>query len=232
VSPTGRGGRKCLARWGALALGAVTIAALAAVAVPVTPAAAGDALYYRRDADGNLVITNVPDRRDLRVLTPERRQVRPGSGAQYRELIDRAAREHGLHPDLVYAVAAVESSFDPLARSVKGAQGLMQLMPETADRFGVRDPWNPDDNVRGGTRFLRHLLDMFDGDLRLALAAYNAGENVVQTLGRIPPYPETRTYVAKIMKRFGTGRDPYLPVSTEAEAPPEPPETLAERPTP
>jgi soluble lytic murein transglycosylase-like protein len=204
-----------------LVRGAALSLLVAAGAAAVAPVAAGDAIYYRRDADGNLVITNVPDRRDLRVLTPERRQVRPGSGAQYRDVIERAAREHGLHPDLVYAVAAVESSFDPLARSVKGAQGLMQLMPETADRFGVRDPWNPDDNVRGGARFLRHLLDLFNGDVRLALAAYNAGENVVQTLGRIPPYPETRTYVAKIMKRFGPGRDPYLAESSEADAPPE-----------
>lgn len=190
-------------------------------------AAAGDALYYRRDADGNLIITNVPNSRDLRVLTPERRQVRPGSGEKYRGLIDRAAREHGLHPDLVYAVAAVESSFDPLARSVKGAQGLMQLMPETADRFGVRDPWNPDDNLRGGAGFLRYLLDLFEGDVRLALAAYNAGENVVLTLGRIPPYAETRTYVAKVLKRFGGGRDPYIHDDAALGAPPQ---EVAERP--
>jgi soluble lytic murein transglycosylase-like protein len=207
----------------AAALGLLFAAATAAL----PPAAAGDAIYYRRDADGNLVITNVPDSRDLRVLTPERRAVRPGSGAQFRDIIERAAREHGIHPDLVYAVAAVESSFDPLARSVKGAQGLMQLMPDTADRFGVRDPWNPDDNVRGGAGFLRYLLDLFQGNVRLALAAYNAGENVVLTTGRIPPYAETRTYVAKIMKRFGPDRNPYLPADAQADSDPE---TVAERP--
>jgi len=201
---------------------------LAVVGAIFAPVAAGDAIYYRRDADGNLVITNVPDSRDLRVMVPERRAVRPGSGAQYRDIIERAAREHGIHPDLVYAVAAVESSFDPLARSVKGAQGLMQLMPDTADRFGVRDAWNPDDNVRGGASYLRYLLDLFQGDVRLALAAYNAGESVVLNLKRIPPYAETRTYVAKIMKRFGTGRDPYLPDTSEADAQPE---TVAEQPT-
>lgn len=206
----------------------VLAAALAAVVLgSLDLTSAGDALYYRRDADGNLIITNVPDRRDLRVLTPERRQVRPGSGEKYRELIDRAAREHGLHPDLVYAVAAVESSFDPLARSVKGAQGLMQLMPETAARFGVRDPWNPDDNLRGGASLLRYLLDLFEGDVRLALAAYNAGENVVLTLGRIPPYAETRTYVAKVLKRFGGGRDPYIHDDAALAATPE---EVAERP--
>jgi len=171
----------------------------------------GDAIYYRRDADGNLVITNVPDRRDLRVMQPaSRAPIRPGSGAAYRGLIDGAAREAGIHPDLVYAVAAVESSFDPHARSEKGAQGLMQLMPETADRFGVRDPFDPQQNVRGGTLFLRHLLDLFDGDVRLALAAYNAGENVVLAMHKVPPYEETRTYVSKVLKRFGMGRTPYL----------------------
>ena len=200
----------------------VVTAALAATLLPaIAPASAGGALYYRRDADGNLVITNVPDSRDLRVLTPERRQVRPQSGARYRDLIESAAREHGLHPDLVYAVAAVESSFDPLARSVKGAQGLMQLMPETADRFGVRDPWNPDDNLRGGARLLRYLLDLFEGNVRLALAAYNAGENIVLSLGRVPPYAETRTYVVKVMKIFGPGRDPYLHEEAAVETPPE-----------
>ena len=203
----------------------VVAAALVAALLPAIAPAAADALYYRRDADGNLVITNVPDSRDLRVLTPERRQVRPQSGARYRDLIESAAREHGLHPDLVYAVAAVESSFDPLARSVKGAQGLMQLMPETADRFGVRDPWNPEDNLRGGARFLRYLLDLFEGNVRLSLAAYNAGENIVLSLGRIPPYAETRTYVTKVLRIFGS-RDPYL----REEAANEPPATVAERP--
>lgn len=187
------------------------LAALLLVAGSEGLALAGDAIYYRRDADGNLVITNVPDRSDLRVMKPaSRAPIRPGSGADYRDMINYAAREAGLHPDLVYAVAAVESSFDPHATSEKGAQGLMQLMPETADRFGVRDPFDPRQNVRGGTLFLRHLLDLFDGDLRLALAAYNAGENVVLAMRKVPPYEETRTYVSKVLKRFGLGRTPYL----------------------
>jgi len=129
---------------------------------------------------------------------------------------------------IIYGDTSKAAFFNDLARSVKGAQGLMQLMPDTADRFGVRDAWNPDDNVRGGAGYLRYLLDLFQGDVRLALAAYNAGENVVLNLKRIPPYAETRTYVAKIMKRFGTGRDPYLPDTSEAEAPPE---NVAEQPT-
>jgi len=172
-------------------------------------ALAGDTIYYRRNADGTLELTNVPVEKDLRPVRPESRGVNPGSGSKYREMIFRTAREHGVHPDLAYAVAAVESSFDPLARSPKGALGLMQLMPETAERFGVRDPLDPADNVRGGVRFLRYLLDLFGGDLRLALAAYNAGENAVLAIGRVPPYQETRTYVSKVMRRFGPGRAPW-----------------------
>lgn len=173
-------------------------------------ARATDPIYYRRDPDGTLVLTNVPDHRDLRPMRPEMRSIHPGEGAKYRDLIYEAAREQGVHPELAYAVAAVESSFDPQARSVKGAEGLMQLMPDTAARFGVSDPFDPADNVRGGVRFLKYLLDMFDGNLRLALAAYNAGENVVLALGRVPPYEETRTYVAKVIRMFGAGRPPYL----------------------
>ena len=180
--------------------------------------AATDPIYYRRDPDGTLVITNVPDHRDLRPMRPEMRTIHPGEGAKYRDIIYRAALEQGVHPELAYAVAAVESSFDPQARSVKGAEGLMQLMPETAARFGVSDPFDPADNVRGGVRFLKYLLDMFDGDLHLALAAYNAGENVVLALGRVPPYEETRTYVAKVIRIFGSGRQPYLDTAS-AHAP-------------
>jgi len=201
---------------------------LAAVVLGVGWVWAGDAIYYRRNPDGSLVITNVPNSRDLRVLRPESRPPRPGSGDRFRALIASTAREHGIHPELVYAVAAVESSFDPLARSVKGAQGLMQLMPGTAERFGVADPFDPADNVRGGVRYLRYLLDLFSGDVRLALAAYNAGENIVLALGRVPPYTETRNYVARIMKRFGPGREPYV-APADGGPPPSAGESAAQR---
>lgn len=185
-------------------------------------ALAGDTIYYRRNADGTLELTNVPVDRDLRPVRPEVRGINPGSGSKYREMIFRTAREHGVHPDLAYAVAAVESSFDPQARSPKGALGLMQLMPETAERFGVMDPLDPADNVRGGVRFLRYLLDLFDGDLRLALAAYNAGENAVLAIGRVPPYQETRVYVSKVIRRFGQGRAPWAEGHTPANDGPPP----------
>jgi len=177
--------------------------------VGAAPVAAGEQIYYRHNPDGTLELTNVPDATDLKPLRQEWRPSNPGSGLKYRDMIYRTAREAGVHPELAYAVAAVESSFDPRALSPKGAIGLMQLMPATAERFGVADPFDPTDNVKGGVKFLRYLLDLFEGDVRLALAAYNAGENAVLALGRVPNYQETRLYVAKVIRRFGTGKSPF-----------------------
>src|SRR5207245_3063848 len=128
------------------------------------------------------------------------------------------ALEHGIHPDLVFAVAAVESNFNVRAVPEKGAQGLMQLMPDTAARFGVADPFNPAENVLGGVRYMRYLLDLFKGDSRLAVAAYNAGENVVLASRGVPPYPETRRYVDRVLKMFG-GKRPFVRAPAGPRAP-------------
>ena len=117
-----------------------------------------------------------------------------------RDLVARTARELGIDPQLVTAVIAVESAFDPRAVSRKNAQGLMQLMPETAVRFGVRDPFDEKENVRGGATYLRDLLRRFGGDLTLALAAYNAGEGAVMLNGGVPPYQETRDYIERVTR--------------------------------
>jgi soluble lytic murein transglycosylase-like protein len=115
-------------------------------------------------------------------------------------LIDRVAGEVSVSPRLLHAVIAVESGYDARAVSPKGAQGLMQLMPATAQRFGVRDPFDPEQNVRAGATYLRSLLDMFAGDARLALAAYNAGESAVIRAGnRIPAFAETQAYVPRVL---------------------------------
>jgi soluble lytic murein transglycosylase-like protein len=112
-----------------------------------------------------------------------------------------AARRHGLDPDLVQAVVAVESGFHPGAVSPKGAQGLMQLMPRTARALGVKDAFDPADNLDGGTRHLRALVTRYGGDVERALAAYNAGEGAVARHGGVPPYPETLAYVRKVLRR-------------------------------
>lgn len=115
-----------------------------------------------------------------------------------RDLARTEARRHGVDVTLVLAVIGRESGFDPRARSPRGAMGLMQLMPDTARRFGVVDPWDPAENLRGGCAYLRWLIERYDGDIRLVLAAYNAGEGAVDGYGGVPPYPETRAYVAAL----------------------------------
>lgn len=117
-------------------------------------------------------------------------------------LVRRLAPAYRLNPNLVLAVIEVESNFDPRARSPKNAQGLMQLIPETAERFGVRDVWDAEQNIRGGMAYLRWLTRHFDGDLELVLAAYNAGEGAVERYGGIPPYAETQDYVRRVIERL------------------------------
>lgn len=113
------------------------------------------------------------------------------------------APEYDLDPALVLEVVRAESNFNPRARSRKGALGLMQLIPATAQRFGVNDPFEPMQNLRGGMAYLRWLLERFDGDLKLMLAGYNAGEAAVERHGGVPPYRETREYVQRILQRYG-----------------------------
>lgn len=113
-------------------------------------------------------------------------------------LIEGTSRLHGVDPELVRAIVQVESNFNPNAVSYRGAMGLMQLIPATAERFGVRNAFDPAANLDAGVRYLKYLIQSFNGDLKLALAAYNAGENTVSRLGRVPPYPETRNYIQKI----------------------------------
>ena len=120
-----------------------------------------------------------------------------------RDLVAGTAQELGVDPQLIMAVIAVESAFNPRAVSRKNAQGLMQLMPETAVRFGVRDPFDEKENVRGGATYLRELLKRFDGDLVLALAAYNAGEGAILINGGVPPYQETKDYIERVTRLCG-----------------------------
>jgi len=129
------------------------------------------------------------------------------------QIVQQAAERHNLDPALVKAVISTESGWNPTAISRKGAVGLMQLIPETAERFGVGNAFDPAQNVEGGTSYLKELLDHYNGDLTKTLAAYNAGERAVDQSGGIPAYPETERYVQKVTDAYfrpSSGRDPSL----------------------
>jgi hypothetical protein len=169
-------------------------------------------------------------------VNPARRQlvrgVRRGSSSPERArievLVKQMAPTYGLEPELVLAVIEAESAFNHQARSIKDAQGLMQLIPATAERFGVQDPYDPVQNLRGGMAYLRWLLAYFQGDVRLTLAGYNAGEGAVLRYGGVPPFAETRAYVEKITRVYGQlAHPPVAPVTRPASfgRPPIPPRT-------
>ncbi|MBI1354312.1 MAG: transglycosylase SLT domain-containing protein [Acidobacteria bacterium] len=138
----------------------------------------------------------------VQVLSSESAGKSPGS-VELESLVQEAGRRHDVDPELIRAVMRQESGFNPLAVSRKGAQGLMQLMPETAKRLGVQDVFDPAENVLGGAKLLRQLMDRYQGDLDLALAAYNAGEGAVEKYGGLPPYRETVDYVGRITQAYG-----------------------------
>jgi len=186
-------------------------------------------VYKYVDAKGNTYFTDSPLRgskyklawkRESRGLIKENKQrlasLSPKKGsseglerrrARFERLIAANARRYNLAPELLHAVIRAESAYDHTAVSSAGAQGLMQLMPGTAARYGVTDSFNPVDNIRGGAAYLRDLLDLFDQDLVLALAGYNAGENAVIKHGRrIPPYDETQNYVRKVLRHLSGER--------------------------
>lgn len=174
------------------------------------PRPAAAQIYSWRDANGNMVVSNrarpsaastdvrsfpVPQAATVRAT----RYVASERGRIYDDLIDEHSRLNGIRPDLVRAVVQVESAFNPYAKSPKGALGLMQLMPSIIARYGVKNPFNPVENVRAGVRYLRQLLDRYRNNEELALAAYNAGPGAVDKHGQtVPPYRETRNYVAQI----------------------------------
>ncbi len=160
-------------------------------------------VYQYIDANGTISLTNVPnDPRYRRVIAELPRSRTVISDGELEPVIARHSRAHRLHPALIRAVIKTESDFDPQAVSRAGAIGLMQLMPQTAVRLDVRDSYNPDENIGGGTKYLRQLLDRFNGNLPLALAAYNAGEHVVERYQGLPPIPETRQYVKKVLRYY------------------------------
>ncbi len=205
---------RALARIGALFL------LLATVSRP-----ADAQIYSWTDASGSLVVSNVAPGTNMGIASYEvpaadtairtTRYVAPAKSRSFDDLIDEHASRQGVRKDLVKAVIQVESGFNPRAVSNKGAVGLMQLMPATARQLGVANPFDPSENVRGGVAYLRQLLDRYNGDERLALAAYNAGPGAVDSHGQtVPPYRETRDYVSKVKGIAGTATASAVSAST------------------
>jgi soluble lytic murein transglycosylase len=162
-------------------------------------------IYQYIDANGTISLTNVPsDIRYRRVDLHPHRLHPMISERELEPVITRYSRQHQIHPALIRAIIKAESDFNPMAVSRAGAVGLMQLMPQTAVRLDVRDLYDPEDNIGGGTKYLRQLLDRFSGNLPLALAAYNAGEHVVDRYRTLPPIDETRQYVRKVLRYYRT----------------------------
>ncbi len=171
-------------------------------------------IYKYQDYDGNILFTDKPVKKggykllwrsgSDRLMERARSRVDQAAYqknlARYSTMIDDVAKRNRLYPELLHAVIKAESGYNPNAVSRAGAVGLMQLMPDTARRYGVTDSRDPRANLEGGARYLRDLLTLFRNDLKLALAAYNAGENAVKRYGnRVPPFPETRQYVKRVI---------------------------------
>lgn len=203
---------------------ALLVAAATAVAASGTRARAGDDLLYYVDGQGSIVFTNTPSRKDVkpvpRLAAGRVSRTATLPATRFDPYIDMVARDNGLDPTLVKAVALVESGFNPKAVSRKGARGLMQLMPKTAARYGVSDPTDPYQSLRGGARHLRDLLDAYDGNVTLALAAYNAGQGAVARYGGVPAFAETRDYVRKVQAKMGRTRHARRARPVASKAPP------------
>ncbi len=168
------------------------------------------ALYSYINENGDRVLTNIAPVRPVSELkvtgTPETNSSTVSSSPKsqsFDPIIEKYASDYQLDPSLIRSIIAQESGFNPKAVSPKGAQGLMQLMPETAARLGVKNSFDPEQNIQGGMKHFKFLMNSFNNNIELSLAAYNAGENLVLRLGKIPEIKETRDYVQSITKRYG-----------------------------
>jgi len=196
---------------------------LAAAVSALTPSLAHAQLYSWTDPNGRLIISDQPKDPGAETYlvfgsaaTASYATTRPASprAAAYDDLITENASAHALNPDFVRAVIQAESAFNPYARSAKGAMGLMQLMPETATFYRVLDAYNPAENIRAGVAYLKSLMTRYNNDVSLALAAYNAGPTAVEKYGRtVPPYRETRKYVARIKKDTDAAKASHSPTA-------------------
>ena len=161
-------------------------------------------IYSYIDGKGVIHFSNVPVNPRFRLFSPETSDIIDYENEAHKlePHIQDASQKYKVDPALIRAVIKVESNFNPQAISPSGALGLMQLMPETAEKMGVKDVFDPEQNIIGGTKYLKYLLTIFNEDLFLSLSAYNAGENIVKKYMTIPPYEQTKNFVKKVLKNF------------------------------
>jgi len=167
-------------------------------------------IYKYKAPDGRVYYTDEPQHKKYKLIIRSKPKgyaaafkYLQANKKKYTPLIQQAAAKHGLDPDLVHAVIYAESAYDAKAMSSAGAVGLMQLMPATAKQYGATNRKDPKQNIFAGTRYLKHLLSLFNDDLALSIAAYNAGENAVKKYAnQIPPYPETQKYVKQVLRLY------------------------------
>ena len=175
--------------------------------IPVSCAYAD--MYQTVTRDGTVIYSNVPANDATIVIKEDKQDRKPSmkkqSNGDYHIIVDEKSRKHNVDPRLVKAVIAAESGWNPLAISPKGAVGIMQLMPKTATDMGVGNRYNPEENIEGGIKYLKHLLERFKGNLTMALAAYNAGPARVEKVRGVPSIPETVNYVRKVMNTYSGG---------------------------
>jgi soluble lytic murein transglycosylase len=162
-------------------------------------------IYVYCDKSGVYYFTNSPNSPKYHLFCRELKGDKPAAtlaSSRYDDLITKASEAHGVSFCLLKAIIRAESGFNPKAVSPKGAMGLMQIMPETVKRLDVTDPFDPWENIMGGARYFKTMLERFGGTLRLAIAAYNAGPDVVDQYGGVPPYPETQKYVKQVLRFY------------------------------
>jgi len=181
----------------------VGIYALISILFVAVPSLYAD-IYVYADSEGVLHFTNVPTSSNYKIYIREKpdRSLNSDVTRRYDQIITEAAERHGVSFSLLKAMIKIESDFNPRAISRAGAMGLMQIMPENIKRLKIKDPFDPRENIMGGTRYLKQMIDRFNGKLSLALAAYNAGPNTVERYQRIPPFTETEDYVEAVMKYY------------------------------
>lgn len=202
----------------------ILLALVPFVCMPVLPAGAD--IFQYTDENGVLHFTNVngggKNQKRVRsecsretAVAPKAPPAAPAPApsmnipSAYLDIINSACDRHGIDPSLVHAIVKVESDFNPYALSRKGAMGLMQLMPQTAVNMNIKNSFNPSENIDGGVKYLRYLIDRYEGNLSLALAAYNSGETAVKRWGTIPPFKETQNYVKRILKIYNGGNGSF-----------------------